>query len=114
MKKLAALLGLSVVLVSSIAAAAGWSGASRITQFEIDGISDIPGFAVYLGFSSMPNNRPACATASQGIIVGNLDHVKNVSNLALAAFLGGKTVKVYWTSTCFNGTFGQIERISAQ
>jgi hypothetical protein len=113
MKKHATLLGLFVVLVSSVATA-GWSAATRVTQVEIDTISNGPGFATYLGFSSKGIGRPDCATSLQGVLVGSLDHVKNMTNLALAAFLAGKNVKVYWASTCINGSYGQIERISAQ
>ncbi len=112
MKKLAVKLGLAGFLLSG-AAWAGWStNTVKITQVEIDPSSDAGanGTASWIGFSTLPNNRPACATGSQAVLVGTPEHVRALTSLATAAFLAGRTVRVNWNGSC-KSSYGQVTHL---
>jgi len=102
-------LGLVLLLVSS-AASAGWSTTDRvrINRIELASVSAVS--TTYLAFSTMPNGRPSCATASEGIVEGSLENKSLITDVATTAYLAGKKVRVYWNGQCTNSR-GQITRI---
>jgi hypothetical protein len=113
MKKIAGALGIVSLLVSGAAMAAGFSQYSTIASIEIDAVSSGMS-STYLSFaSSVSSNRPACATASLALMSGSTDSVKTMTSLATAAYLGGKSVRVYWDGTC-DGTYGRITAIEVK
>jgi hypothetical protein len=97
-------IGLLILATSSVALAAtfGWSAAATLAQVEVDSTSATNGTSTFLGFTggTLPTNHPTCATAVQGILAGSTDNVKAMTTLATAAFLAGRSVKVYWDGTC--------------
>jgi hypothetical protein len=110
MKKVCAAFGLATALASSTALAAGpWSGPVNIATIELDPTGT--GTSTYFSFASAPSGKPACGTSSQAIVVGPAEHVKAVTNLATAAFLAGKQVKVYWEGTC-DTTYARVQLIT--
>jgi hypothetical protein len=112
MKKLALKVGLAGLLVSSVALGAGtWSTNSvTITQLEVDPTSGGNGTSTWLGFNTMPNNKPTCASGSQANVYGSADHVRSLTSVATAAFLAGRTVRVNWNGSC-TGNYGQITHL---
>ena len=115
MKRLALTLGLAGFLVSGVAFA-GWSTNTgvKITQVEADSGTNSTtapnGTSTWIGFSSLPNNRPGCATGSQAVVAGTAEHIKAVTSLATAAFLAGRTVRVNWSGNCTSG-YGHITHL---
>ncbi|MFZ5897081.1 MAG: hypothetical protein ACOY0T_38845 [Myxococcota bacterium] len=110
MKKLAGIVGLGVLLVNSVALAAGWSQYTTLTSVEVDSVTT--GMSgTYLGFSSsVSSNKPACATATLGVLTGSVDSVKTMTSVVTATFLAGKSIRVYWDGTC-SGIYGRIAAI---
>ena len=104
-KKICSAVGLSALLVTGTAMAA-WSNAVTITGIEVDPIST--GSQTYLRFSSTPTGKPGCGTSAQVAFVGNADQIKAMTSLATAAFLSGKTVKVYWDGTCTASVYANV------
>ncbi|MET0790535.1 MAG: hypothetical protein ABW061_03360 [Polyangiaceae bacterium] len=110
MKKVCGAFGLATVLATGTALAAGpWSSAVNIATIELDPTAT--GTSTYFSFASAPSGKPACGTSSQSIVVGPAEHVKAVTNLATAAFLAGKQVKVYWEGTC-DTSYAKIQLIT--
>jgi hypothetical protein len=109
MKKHFAQLGLILYLSSSNASAA-WSTSTTVKITEVELTSTSSGLSTYLTFSTMPNQRPGCATASQAIVVGTAEHMKMMTNLAMAAYMAGRKVRVYWNNNC-SSTFGQVTQL---
>jgi hypothetical protein len=107
-------LGLVTLLLSGSAFAAWSVTPVTLTQVEVDASATASnGTATYLGFAATPSNKPACGTAPQGELTGSVDNVKGMTSVATAAFLGGKTVRVYWDGTC-DGTYARIANILMQ
>jgi len=105
--------GFATVIASGTAlAAAPWSNAVTISSIEVDPTATSS--VTYLTFTSTPTGRPAaCNTATQFEFTGPVDQIKSMTSLATAAFLSGKTVKIYYTGTC-DGTYPLISLISIQ
>jgi hypothetical protein len=117
-KAFSVFLGLSAMLATTAALAAGWStNAIKVTNIEL-GASAAGVSETYLQFSSAPNGavpsvKPACATSSWVKVDGSADFVKAVTTLATTSMLSGKTVRVYWKGTCdaTYTTMGLISRL---
>lgn len=110
MKKIAGVVGLFTLLVSSVAMA-GWSSYVSVSSVEIDAV--VSGNSLtYLYFSSVPSGKPSCSTGS-AVMSGSTDSVKAMTNVATAAFLAGKTLRVYWDGTC-SGSYGNITAVQMQ
>jgi hypothetical protein len=59
---------------------------------------------------STPGGKPSCATKPQGLLTGTAEQVKVMTNLATAAFLAGRPVRVDWTGSC-SSNYGLIKAI---
>jgi hypothetical protein len=105
--------GLFLLLLSG-SASAGWSSTAsvRINKIEVVLISGAT--ATLLGFSTMPDGRPSCAGSSYGRVHGSVEHKNAITDIATAAYLGGKAVKVYWNGQCTTGGHAEITRIMVQ
>lgn len=111
--KLALGLAAGTMFLSS-AALAAWSDAVYIKTIE-SGASDGSAGVAYLEFTTTPANKPACGTAGQVRLSGTADNVKSLQSVALAAFLAGKRVKVYFDGTCVAGsTYAKVPVITIQ
>jgi hypothetical protein len=106
-------LGLSLVLLSS-SASAGWSSTENVRINRIEIVSSSAVSTTFLAFSSMPNNRPSCHTATEAVVEGSVEHKVLVTEVATAAYLAGKKVRVYWNGQCASGGRGQVTRILVQ
>lgn len=102
-KGLSLVFGLTTLIASGTALAVGpWSNAVNIASIEVDPTATST--VTYLSFTSTPTGRPAaCNTGSQYEFTGPVDQIKSMTSLATAAFLSGKTVKIYFTGTCDGG-----------
>jgi hypothetical protein len=106
-------------LTGSAVAAQVWS-TSAVTVTNIVAVSSVAlpsgatvptsGSATYLKFSSVPNQKPSCATTSTNEVRvwGSADQVKAVTSIANASFLSGKTVRVQWDGCDGTSTYGTI------
>jgi hypothetical protein len=104
-KRLTLWLGVSVLLVSAVAAAYSpqWSAPFMLTSVEVDDAGS--GSATFLGFSTLPATPPPCGTgALQFMATGSADQVKAVTAMATSAFLAGRQVKVYFDGNCSTGS----------
>jgi hypothetical protein len=101
---------LSLILCLSSSAFAAWSTTTTVKISEVEITSASSGSTTYLSFSTMPDKRPSCATSSQAIITGTAEHMRMMTNLAMAAYVSGKRVRVYWNNQC-TSTFGQVTRL---
>jgi hypothetical protein len=110
---------MSVVLTQGMAWASTpiWSNAVTIASIELD---PNPGgsyqSSTYLTFTTPPTGRPGsaptvCNTSAFVILTGPADHIKAMTTLATAAFLAGRTVKLYWDGTC-TGAYANVQNIS--
>lgn len=110
MKKIVHVAGLlAVALASAVASAAGFSEYAPIQSIEVDGVTT-GNSETYLYFTTLPSqNKPACATAGV-LMIGSTDSVKSMTSIATAAFLAGRTVRMYWDGACIS-TYGKITAI---
>jgi hypothetical protein len=108
MKKIIAKFGLVTLLASGSAAAAFSSTGVLLNQVELGNSGSST--TVYLGFVATPSGKPSCATKPQGVLTGTAEQVKSMTNLATAAFLAGRPVRVNWTGSCSSSN-GQISAL---
>jgi hypothetical protein len=110
MKKIGIIAGISSLLIANYALA-GWSAAVTLTQVETSG--DQTSSGTYLGFSSTPTGKPSCGTSGQGVLSSSADGIKSMTNLATAALLSGRSVRIDWDGTC-SGTYARIVGVILQ
>lgn len=100
MKKIVASAFLILALAPAASAwAAAWSGPATIASVDVESdASASNGTTTYLTFTpTAPANRPTCGTTNaQAEMIGTAEHVRAMTSLATAAFLAGRTIKVYW------------------
>jgi hypothetical protein len=108
MKKMIAKLGLVTLLASGSAAAAFSPTGVLLNQVELGNSGTAS--TTYLGFVATPGGKPSCATKAQGLLTGSAEQVKSMTNLATAAFLAGRPVRVNWTGSC-SSSYGLIQAL---
>jgi hypothetical protein len=114
LKTISALFALFTMLAAGVAMAAGpWSSAVLISGIELDPVGTT-GTSTYLRFASTPSGMPACGTAGQVFLSGGSDHVKAMTTLSTAAFLAGRTVKMYWEGGCTAGVYANVLDLAIQ
>jgi hypothetical protein len=113
MKKIAGVVGLLTLLVSSVAmAAAGWGGYATVSSIEVDAVTT-GNSLTYVYFSTVPAGKPSCTSTGQAVMTGSTDSVKAMTSVVTAAFLAGRSVRVYYDGTC-DSTYGRIAAVQMQ
>ena len=113
MKKLTYVAGIAALLISG-SAFGDLSNAVLLTSVEIDGGE--PGttnpITTYLEFATTPVGKPTCGGTRPSFLQGSPEQMKAQTSLALAAFLAGKKVKVFWQGACSTIGTSQYAKIS--
>ena len=105
LKMISTAFALSAMPAAGSAMAVGlWSSAVLISGIEVDPVGTTV-TSTYLRFVSTPSGTPSCGTAPQVFLAGGSHHVESMTTLSTAAFLGGRTVKMYgdggWTAAVY-------------
>jgi hypothetical protein len=99
----------AAILVSATALAGTWSNTdARLELIEVDSTGTAP--QTYVGFTTTPTGKPACATQSVGVLFGSAEGIKTMTVIANSALLAGRNVQVYWDGTC-TSSYGRIAAI---
>ena len=125
MKKI---LAISLGIVSLLGAAnalalGGFSGLVPIGSVESDPDGTATGMTTYLGLlpgtgdTKLPTTCRITATQNQAILFdpnGSIEHVKQMTSIALAALLSGKAVNLHFTGTCGgqSGIYPKVDSIT--
>jgi hypothetical protein len=99
-----------LVAAGTALAAASWTSYGTISNIEVDDTGT--GTSTYLTFTTAPT-RPTCGTSTQLIAAGSADNVKAMTATATAAFLAGRTVKVWLDWTC-SGSYARFTGLAVQ
>ena len=119
-KKVAGVVGMLALLASSTAMALSLTNPLSIKSIETDATSGTctgssgctgNGSITYVQFTTVPAGAnpaaPACTTSTDTVVLyspqGQAEAIKSMSSIATAAFLAGKTVRIFYDGTCSSG-----------